>query len=182
MDPTLVSVDAKDRAKDTRFRMREFRRMVAIAWPFRRLLLGGLIATVLFAALHTVSLAGTFPVLKLLLEREGLTGWVDRTIAGERIGVDFAPPSETGELHVIRVSQSGESTLLVSETIVDPSGGSTPDLLLKLAYADPGSTIAVVVNSGTEQRALDLTPGDVNLQGRVLRWGASFVPADANTE
>lgn len=62
MNRTLLSLHTKQRSAAPEFRPRDFRRMVALAWPFRRYLLAGVLLTIVFAGLHTVSLAGAFPI------------------------------------------------------------------------------------------------------------------------
>ena len=85
MNPLLIDADEKHRAPKAPFRLRELRRVLALVWPFRRTLVVGLLLTVVFAGLHTVSIAGSFPILKVLLEPQGLHGWVDRTVASARL-------------------------------------------------------------------------------------------------
>ena len=108
MDPLLIDADDQKRAGGKRFQWREFRRIAALAWPYRGKLALGMVLAVTFVALNTASIAGVFPVLKILLEREGLNGWVDRTLAGERLGVYFAPPAEEADrLRVVSVKSDG---------------------------------------------------------------------------
>ena len=90
MDPLLLTADERNRAPKGGFRAREFWRVVGLTRPYRRRLALGLVITVGFAGLHTVSIGGAFPVFKVLLEDEGLHGYVDRTIAARLLGGEFA--------------------------------------------------------------------------------------------
>ena len=100
MDPKLISADDRHRAPKGSFRPREFRRIVALSWPHRKPLVLGLLATVVFAGFHTLSVASVFPVFKILLEQEGLHGWVNRTVAGQRLDIEFAPVTDLSDAHL----------------------------------------------------------------------------------
>ncbi len=67
MNPKLISVDAKASTPKARFRPRELGRLISLTCRYRKTLVLGLLATVAFACLHTVSVGGAFPVFKLLL-------------------------------------------------------------------------------------------------------------------
>ena len=84
MNPKLISADSKDKPADRRFRFGQVRRIVGLARPYRKAMALGLFFTVVYAGLHTLSLGVAFPVFKILLEQEGLRGWVERSVAGER--------------------------------------------------------------------------------------------------
>ena len=186
MDPLLLSVDAQDPPKDKTFRRREFRRLLALVWPHRGTLAVGLISTVLFATLHTASLGGAFPVFKILLEQEGLQGWVDRTLAGKRLGVTFAPPSPDETVRAINVkhnSPAAKAGIHQDASVADPDGRPIAELLHELAWAAPAATVAVEATDSRQQRQpLQVSPGKLDRKMRLLRWAASFIPADANTD
>jgi ATP-binding cassette, subfamily B, bacterial MsbA len=75
----------RDKNKHGKFNPRAFFRVARTVLPHRGLLFVGVATSILYAALHSVSILGALPVLKLLLEEEGLHGWVDRSVAGLRI-------------------------------------------------------------------------------------------------
>ena len=89
MDPTLIDAEDKHRAQKATLRSPDFRRMVGLAWPHRRFILVGLLASVVYGFLHSVSVVGVLPVLKVLLADEGFHGWVYRTVAEDRLDVAF---------------------------------------------------------------------------------------------
>ncbi|UCE59321.1 MAG: ABC transporter ATP-binding protein [Phycisphaerales bacterium] len=193
MDPTLISVDANDRPSGGgEFRAREMRRILALAWPYRGTLLAGLISTIVFASLHTISIGGAFPVFKILLEEEGLRGWVDRTVAGQRLGIEFAPVTnrQTTSLKIVKANAPGSlcpNKECLFETLSDKDGRAALEFLHELAYEEPTDSYPVNASprlnnpSGAEETVLiDLSELDFNM--RLLRWAGSLMPADADQE
>jgi ABC-type multidrug transport system fused ATPase/permease subunit len=182
MNPRLISVDARQPPPKSRFSLREFRRALSLAWPYRKILAIGLLSTVVFAALHTISIAGVFPVLKVLLEREGLQGWVDRTIAGQRLAVEFAQPTDSTGLVVVGVHGNADRYapgIQPSDVISDIQGRPIPILLNELASVDAGTVVPVLVDSRGEQQRIELRPGELERKQRLAHWAASLVPDDA---
>ncbi len=111
MNPKLLSANTPNpKRRDKTFHGHEFMRIIALVRPFWKLLMLGLLATVAFASLHTISISAAFPVFKILLEEEGLKGWVDRTIAGSRLGLQFAPLTDrdTRVLEITEVTGEGD--------------------------------------------------------------------------
>ena len=190
MNLARFSIDARDPSKDRAFRRQEFRRILALAWPYRVTIAFGLLCTVLFASLHTLSLGGAYPVFKILLEREGLEGWVDRTIASKRLGVDFATPTAEGMVRVVRVRESSPAYakgLREEDVIADPGGRPVRELFHDLAYAEPEKEVqihvlAAVPGGQGERRDLYVQPGPLDWKLSLLHWSASFIPADAESD
>lgn len=189
MDPILHSADAhRDTTKRGEFHFLEFKRIIALVWPQRRTLLLGILSTVAFAALHTVSIGGAFPVFKTLLEEEGLVGWIDRTLAGRRLGVTFAPASEETVVRLLKVDQASPlytQEIRPGDSLWDAEGGTSSQLLHKLARAEQGSSIPVLsdppeADSEAEPRSFTVEPGEVNWKGRLLLWVAARIPSDAD--
>ncbi|HUU86096.1 MAG TPA: ABC transporter ATP-binding protein [Phycisphaerae bacterium] len=89
MDPVLIDADDRQRAKKGSLRSPDFKRMVRLVWPHRRAILVGLIASVIYGFLHSASVVGVLPVLKVLLADEGVHGWLHRTVAEQRLQVTF---------------------------------------------------------------------------------------------
>jgi subfamily B ATP-binding cassette protein MsbA len=188
MNPQLLAVetDEKQRAPRARQPARNFGRMVALAWPFRRLLAAGLIATVIFAALHTVSIGGVFPVFKVLLEQEGIHGWVNRTVAGKRLGVEFVQPTDPDarRIHLARVSESGPLYAKGARTfdrMGAPDDRPVRELLRELAtFAGDGEFTVLLEpskeNAGGPRSALAVQPRTVNTTGALMLRGAALLP------
>lgn len=184
MIPQLMSVDAQDPRPDSRFRGREIRSILALAWPYRAKLAAGFACTVIYALCHTASIGGAFPIFKLLLEPEGLAGWAHRSIAGDRLGVDFAQPTEHETTLVSGIhgtSTTSPDGLKRLDVVADPEGRPVDQLLAELARAEAGTPISVVIDPNGTPRIVQVTPGPVRLTSRVMRWLATFVPADTGT-
>lgn len=103
MSKAQVAIEQRSERGGERFRMGPFKRVVMLTWQFKRVLIIGLLATVAYAGMHTASIGAAFPVFKILLEDEGLQGWIDRTLAGKRLDAAFAPPEDGRQLLLVRV-------------------------------------------------------------------------------
>jgi len=187
MNPELIVSNDEHRAPQKGFNLRQFRRILALAWPFRGILALGITATVVFALLHTLSIGGVFPVFKILLEDEGLAGWVHRTVASERVGVAFAVPTDPSA-QSLRVTNVGGG--LLAEGLRDfdllsaDDGCSAAELLETLATADTGARIAVHVSQTeadpeTALTNLELHAGELSWKYRLLLSVAPHVDGES---
>ncbi len=169
---------------DTRFRAREFWRMVGLTWPFRRLLITGVLLTIVFAGLHTVSLVGVFPVFKTLLESEGLRGWAERTVAGDRVGLALATPaSDAAAMRVIKTHRTAKDLapgVEENDLLADGRKRSAAELLHDLTVMETGSRVPVLIERRGDQLPLELTTREPELKMRALRWAISFIPPEAD--
>jgi len=171
----LINVDDSQRAQGKGFNTREFWRLVAMAKPYRRSLIVGLICTVFFAGLQTAGIGGAFPVFQILLEEEGLHGWVDRTVAGHRLDVGLAPVVEDAVVRVIKVSSGGvgaAAELHVGDEIRDAS--LRP---IKAWLADVASGKSAAARVG--DREITIAPHESSLQYAAAHWLSRFMPPDA---
>lgn len=105
LDPLILSADDAGRAPASTVRSPQFRRMLGYVWPYRKHLFLSFVAAVIFAGLHTLSIASVLPVLKVILEKEGLHGWIDRTVAGQRLDLELRRHLGVGEIVVERISE-----------------------------------------------------------------------------
>ena len=182
MDPLLLAADDRQRAPQSGFRAHEFWRLLALTRPYRRSLIVGLLATVAFAGLHTVGISGAFPVFQVLLEEEGLHGWLNRTIAGHRLRVEFAAPTDADFVRVLKVHKDGPAYaagVRPGDELRDRAGRPIPDLLQELASMDGGRPVAALVGSATAPRPVELHPNAMEFHFRLLRWISSCLPPDA---
>lgn len=188
MNPKLISVDAKAKAPEAKFRFGELGRLIGLASAQKKTLVLGLMATVVFAGLHTISVGTAFPIFKLLLEEEGLQGWAYRTVAGGRLDVDFAPPGPDGKIRVLSISDT--SPLLADGVLAAHriwlSDPAAEDLFRVLAFASTQEPVTVSTDVGTDSasatRTLTLKPGALDAPLRLLRWVASAIPKSAEQD
>ncbi len=180
MVPELIVNRDETRAPKVPFRLRDFRRVLGLVRPHRKTLIRGLILTLFFATFHTLSVSGAFPVFKILLDKEGLSAWVDRIVAGERIGADLVSVDGTG-FRITGLHPDGPAAkagILVKDQIF-PSSGSDPTALTnELAAVAVGEKVSVRTRTRTGERLVSLQPRPAEAPFRFLRWAASFVPAD----
>ena len=185
----LSRIDAADelRAPDRGFRLREFRRLVGLTRPFTRQLLAGIGLALVFAALHTVSIAGVFPVLRILLEREGLHGWIDRTLAEDRLGAELdRTANASGSLRILRLKANGalaRAGVEADARLGLPAGESMATGLAEIARAAESAEVTLTVrvpDVDPTPRTVTVPLKSLSTSHKLLRWGASWLPADAD--
>lgn len=188
MHPTVSKIGAISATPDSHSSQGDFWRVVARCLRYPRSLIVGLLATVGFACLHTVTIGAAFPVFKILLEEEGLVGWSDRTFAGARVDVHFAPLSTEDVIRVVHVDKSSgafAAGVRDLDSISDTQGRSLSELLHRLATVQDGESIRVrligtSLDANSQPREIELKPHRLGFQMRALAWAASFIPPDAD--
>ena len=184
MNRTVLAIQSKRRTDEGRFNLRDFGRMLALTWPFRAYLIPGVLLTVVFAVLHTVSLGAAFPVFKILLEEEGLHGWADRMIAGERLGMDLAPPSAKEEVRVVGIKKEGRAAsagVEENDVLADARGRPVAEFLRELADAETDVPITLAIQRGGERLTLEVLPEACGTIIALLGRIRSLIPADSDT-
>ncbi len=186
MKPELLSVDnQKPTSSDSAFRYAELRRLFALIWPFRRSVLLGLLATLIYISLHTFSLAAAFPVFKVLLEKEGLDGWIDRTVVGARFGIDVAPIAQADTTEIVITHVRGGSVAEVAglkplDVWQAPDSMSIADCLHDTALTDQAiTTFSIRPSQTSDIRAVPLSSGVLDWQTEVLLRGRGLLPDQA---
>jgi ABC-type multidrug transport system fused ATPase/permease subunit len=184
MNRTVLALNTKQRVGQGHFNPREFRRMLAVTWPFRGYLIVGVLLTMVFASLHTVSLAGAFPIFKILLEEEGLRGWIARTVAGDRLGLEFSPPTEQNRVRIVDVRSAGAGAthgLRENDLVLGTDETPIGELLALLANHDKRNLIPIEIERGGERFRVQVFPQEPSRSMRALGAAATWIPADADT-
>ena len=75
--------------------MKDFRRIFKYVWPQWPRIITVVIAAIIIAALLSLSFMTVIPLLKVMIGKEGLHGWVDRKTCEAKYGVDFYVPDTT---------------------------------------------------------------------------------------
>ncbi len=187
MSRVVMSIKAQASAPPDSFGWAEFQRIFRRCCEYKAALALGLVATVLFAGLHTMTVSAAFPVFKVLLEEEGITGWIDRTVAGHRLGGQFAPADSGERLRVQSVSPGGVLHALGlrgGEQVRASEEWTSSQLLHVMAHAEDGGSIQLHIDAG----AVPTPEGGVAVNAelrqpdgvmRLLRWVGSWIPTDA---
>ena len=76
MEPSFFPNDDRSEPPMERARGRQLIWLLSLVCRYRLILVLGLLSTIAFAALHTISIGAAFPVFKVLLEKEGIQGWL----------------------------------------------------------------------------------------------------------
>ena len=194
MDPFLIDADDRHRAPGASLRSPQFRRMVRRVGPHRRFMVIGLVASVIYGALHSMSIVAVLPVLKVMLSPEGFHGWVYQSVAEERLGATFDVefPRVSGEAPAglqMRVGEMAADSAMASAgvgigDVITGVGGrevSALEFLKTVANAE-GDVELRVVSAGEDEsgggadRVVTVRPGSPSWQGRLLRLGGRLVP------
>ncbi len=187
MHEANTSSDTEAEIATGRLRFRDFRRIVAIGCRYKGTLLLGVVCTTIFACLQTVSLGGAFPVFKILLEDEGIHHWIDRSIAGQRLGVEFAEPtaSEVVLLGVEQDSDLHQAGVRPGDRLVAGARQSAAELLRDLAWVAPGARTSIVAESAgdaNQQRRFTVMATELEPTWRLARWAVSLIPEAAEEQ
>ncbi|UCD27739.1 MAG: ABC transporter ATP-binding protein [Planctomycetota bacterium] len=62
-----------------------FRRLLTYVWPHKRYLVPAVICIFIMAGAYSVGITSVMPILKIMIEDEGLHGWVDRVLTEGRL-------------------------------------------------------------------------------------------------
>ncbi len=186
ISPQLITADDDQRAPKANAPRAEFFRVLRLVWPYRWMLVLGILCSILFAGLQTASLSAVFPVFKILLEDEGLAGWSHRMIAADRLGVELEqpvategkqPPTATS-IRVVRASKDAVSDQLKHDTRFRAAGGQSVDVLLEqIARAPEGAQVPVIIEAEGKKVEATLQPRAPSSETRMLRWVLGLVPA-----
>ena len=93
--------------------MNSFKRVFKYIWPQWPRVVAVIISAVIVASLLSLSFMTMIPLLKVMMGREGLHGWLDRRICEWRYGLEFYVPEVTdlatggtdGLAHYLRVTK-----------------------------------------------------------------------------
>ncbi|MFQ5591615.1 MAG: ATP-binding cassette domain-containing protein, partial [Phycisphaerae bacterium] len=195
MNPTATTGDTLGAGKrGATLHTNESVRILALLRPFWKLLLVGLLATVAFATLHTVSISAAFPVFKILLDEEGLTGWMNRTIAGRRLGLEFAPLHDVG-VGVLKVTRPvctpelcpGVPEECWVECIQDEHNRPVVELLGNLVTGKAGTDLPVKVtlacpDQPKQTRTVSIHLAEPEWEVRLLASASALIPANADAD
>ncbi|MGB0716249.1 MAG: ABC transporter ATP-binding protein [Phycisphaerae bacterium] len=182
--PQLMSADTNDdRQKDRRFSWKAFRQITTRAYPYRGRIAMGFLLTLIFAGIHTLSIATVLPVLKVLLEDEGLTGWMHRSVLASRLEVTLGPPTASDPyLRVLkRPSDPTEANDLRVGDLIKMQGDTGIDLhtLATMARTDREAIDLTIVREN-ETKQINATLLGVSMQERLWLSIAGWFPTDAS--
>lgn len=181
MTPELLNIDKPQSKRDWSFKWSELRRLCGLLWPERRTLMIGTLLTIVFAGLNTGGLAGVFPLIKVLLEKEGLHAWTYRWAAGERVGVEFSEPKDSGSVLLLHVDSNGTAYaagLREGDEILDRRGRAGQEFLRDIVLVQNEALVPAVITA-TPPREVDVSAGKRSIPNRLAIWAVSLIPAGA---
>jgi len=193
--PTMSKAsDSPGELKDDQW-LRDFRRALGYVWPQKKRLVWCVLFIALGAASYSAGLGLILPVLKVMVDEEGLHGWANRLVAEERTGLGF---DVYDSRRFRKIPGAPEFSLLVRDVAEDRATAETGirggDLILgvdgeplrarallrRIAQADANA--AVVLDVGTErdgelvQSGVTVTLAPVPLKLRLLQAGVGVLP------
>ncbi len=190
-DASTIHADDTQRARRVPLTSPAYRRMLRATFQHKRLIITGIFFSIVYAMLHSVSILAVLPILKVLLEDEGLHGWSDRAMAGAQVDVDFTVHDPADGAHasaalvVERISETSplyEQGLRAGAAIASLNDEQPlpREWLRRVAAAQPGQSIrfsAAGLASDRPVRAYE-TVASAPAKYRVGHWFASLIPRD----
>ena len=182
MRTTATRINARAGTKPPSFSPREFARLFKTCCRYPAPMAFGLASTVIFASLHTVSIATSLPVFKILLEEESLQTWVDRTIAHDRTGLNLVVTEDRVGLRVTvagKSSQAYQDGIRPGQILRDAGGQTGGELLHTLADSPEDEAVQVVIvdRDGDGRASLALSPRKI--EHDLLTWATTLLPQGA---
>ncbi len=177
-----------------------FRRLLRYTWPHRRFLFGAMACILVMAVTYSASIGSLLPVLKVLIEAEGLHGWVYRYVAQDRLGGTFGmydPQSgrAAGDSKAldrkmaIRELKKTDSPLWTSGVregdIVlrfNRQDFDAVDLYHKLASADAPFELTYRPSNDEILRTVTIQPPEVHRRNAALLKVISYIPGGLTSE
>jgi ABC-type multidrug transport system fused ATPase/permease subunit len=171
---------------------RHFARLLGYVWPHKRYLYPALACILLMALTYSASIGSVFPVLKVVVEREGLHGWVNRYIVEKRLDCRLAlydperhravpgiPASATKIIEVKSKSPLRHAGVEADDFIVGLDGEevSAVHLFDELAGAEGTASLQVYrLNKAEPEEAVEVTLPLLEAQYRWMRDAIGLIP------
>lgn len=184
-----------------------FTRVLRYVWPQWPSVIALLLWAALISLMFSASFLTIIPLLKVMMEEEGLHSWVDRKMCNGRYGMDFYVPSLsdfnekstdfTQYLLVNRIDKdlwAEQTQLHIGDLVVAVAGdekmeiASSPDKMLEvLATAEAQTPITLSIRrtntqGDTELLSLSNTIPPKPFYADLAQWPVSFIPRDGNKE
>jgi ABC-type multidrug transport system fused ATPase/permease subunit len=132
-----------------------FKRVLGYVWPQWPSLLGLLFWVVVISLMFSASFLTIIPLLKVMMEEEGLHSWVDRSICDSRYGMDFYVPSRSDFK-----DKTSDKTLYLQVNRIKKETGWAIDKRPTWAYlAELQEGDLVVAVTGGQPQETQTTPG-----------------------
>ncbi len=184
---------------------KHFRRMLGYAWPHKRYLVPAVFCVLLMAVSYSAGIASILPALKVIVEPEGLHGWIDKTIAGERLKAQFAIydsalnrpvegiPEKTARVLSLKPNSPLASQGLRNDDFILAIDGEPVTALEAFAkLARPAESVALTVRGADaastgetpapQVRQLDVRLPELDSKWTVLRRVAGLIPGGTTPE
>lgn len=171
-----------------------FSRALAYLRPHGRYVVGALAAALLTAVFYSATIGSALPVLKIMIEPEGVDGWLLRSITQQRLNVTLATaggPNEASDTQA-RVIEVKNSTVLRSDDgfsveplaiIHLPSTDTRPaeqrwPLFRAVSTCPRNGTVTLSIQNPDEEttRTLEVTPDDSPIWAPVALTAIRLLP------
>jgi ABC-type multidrug transport system fused ATPase/permease subunit len=183
-----------------------FKRVLGYVWPQWPSLIAVFFWAMLIAGMLSVSFLTIIPLLKVMMEEEGLHGWVDRKVCNWRYGMDFYVPSRTdffdttsGKTKYLLINRIEEGKwasrvgLQRGDQIFSVAVGGQTEQTMSLSrilevLATMDSDLPVVISFKREHQE-QLEPQSIEFQSPArpfyadwAQWPVSFIPRSETKE
>jgi ABC-type multidrug transport system fused ATPase/permease subunit len=184
-----------------------FKRVLSYVWPQWPRLIALFLWAILIAGMFSVSFLTIIPLLKVMMEEEGLHCWVDRNICNWRYGMDFYVPgradfndkssAKTQFLLVNRINEKSwakkaglqRGDQIIALVLNDRSNQeiSLSKMLEMLATADAGKPLVLSIKRTDERGDGQIMPISQLVPVKpfyadLAQWPVSFIPRNETKE
>ena len=180
-----------------------FTRVLRYVWPQWPSLVVLLLWSVLISLMFSASILTAIPLLKVMMEEEGLHSWVDRKICNSRYGMDFYVPGRSDYAdNKVKLTESLRVTRVRQDTWAQQAGLSRDDKIVRVARQSRSETSVVPAQmlerlaNSSSQTVLELTVEQDNgqtltisqeipekpLWADMAQWVIGFIPRDGSKD
>jgi len=179
--------------------MKNFYRSLRYLWPYRRTLAISIVCVIFISVLWGGGLGMAAPVLKVLMDPQGLHGWAWSKVVDDGFQAQIVqqPLSDktrieakrlSSVLHVVSVDDDGTAKsagIVAMDWIVGIDDGDeshrimdAPDAARALAHLEPGQAARVRLydQANARMRTVEVTLAPLGLEARILARVANAVP------
>jgi len=181
-----------------------FTRVLRYVWPQWPRLIALLFWSVLISLMFSATFLTVIPLLKVMMEEEGLHNWVDRKICNSRYGMDFNVPTRsdleeelsevTRYLHINHIKKNswaknaglrnGEQIVAIASKSDGQQAETMSRLLEFLATTEQGAEAVLTLRHFDSDGRPVLRTLEVRLPSKpfyadAAQWPVSFIPRDS---
>lgn len=130
LNPSTVKHRAKEDPRGATFI--HFRRLLGYLWPHKKYLIPAMACILIVAGTYSFSIGSVLPVLTVMIQEDGLHGWVDQYVVEKRLGCRIAVQTALGEELPGVPARAAKVVQIKHNSPLRPAGIEAGDILLSV--------------------------------------------------